>query len=373
MFAISIEEGVNDLTKTNNTEFAHYKKLFVVLISTLLILTILFLLVKLSPVLGSFFFFLKSLLLPFFIALIISYLLHPIVSLLHRKGVPRSFAVLLIYILFFGSMTIIAMNAFPLLVKQIKDFAEHIPDILSKFNGWMDGIRHDHSNPIPDSFQDGIDATLEGLEKNIAAGFSNIMGWIGNTIGIIVTIALVPFVSFYILKDYQLLEKTVITFVPKKKRKEVIRLVRDIDDALGNYIRGQLIVCAVVGILAYIGYLIIGLPYALLLASIVAITNIIPYLGPFIGATPAIIVGLSISWKMSISVLVVNLIIQILEGNVVSPQIVGRTLHIHPLFIILSLLVGGEIGGIVGLILAVPIFAILKVVIQHIGLYYLKR
>lgn len=129
----------------------------------------------------------------------------------------------------------------------------------------------------------------------------------------------------------------------------------------------------IIGTLAYIGYLIVGLPYAIVLALIVGITNIIPYLGPYIGAFPALIVALSISWKMALSVVVVNIIVQIFEGNVVSPQVVGRKLHIHPLFIIISLLIGGKLAGILGLILAVPVFAVLKVIVHHIVLYYTSR
>ncbi|OEF98934.1 AI-2E family transporter [Vulcanibacillus modesticaldus] len=350
-----------------------YKKVFVFLSLILLILTILFLLVKLGEVIGFFIVFLKTLLLPFFIAIIISYLLHPIVTMLHNKGIPRSLAVLIIYFIFFGSLAIISFNIFPLLVAQIKDLGEQLPDIIGKLDRWLDGIRHDHLNPLPDSFQEGIDNSLENLEKRISESFSNITTWISNTIEVIITIFLVPFVAFYILKDYQILEKTIITLVPKRKRKEMIRLARDIDDALGNYIRGQLIVCMIIGVLAYIGYLFVGLPYALLLALIVGITNIIPYLGPFIGATPAVLVALSVSWQLAIKIVIVNLIVQIIEGNVVSPQVVGRRLHIHPLFIILSLLIGGQLAGIAGLILAVPVFAIIKVIIQHIGIYYLNR
>jgi len=347
-----------------------YKNVFVFLMLSLLSLTVFFLLVKLSPIFGYFFLFLKNLLLPFFIALVISYLLHPIVTSLHNRGVPRSIAVLLIYILFFGSLSIILINAFPMLITEIRDFAEHLPNMFHKLEAWFDTIRHDFRHPIPDSFQDGIDNTLENLEETISKGFTNIITWVSSTLEILFTIILVPFVAFYILKDYKLIEKTVITFVPKKRRKEMIRILKDIDEALGNYIRGQLIVCTVVGVLAYIGYLVIGLPYALLLASIVAITNIIPYFGPIIGAAPAVIVGVSVSWKLGLSAFAVNMIIQALEGNVLSPQIVGKTLHIHPLFIILSLLVGGELAGIVGLILAVPTFAIVKVIVQHIALYY---
>lgn len=357
----------------NNFEQIPYKKILVYLFIIVLTLTILFLIVKLSSLFGYIILFIKSIFLPFFIALIVSYLLHPIVSILHDKGIPRSIAVLIIYVIFFGSIAIILINAFPVLVKQLKEFAQQMPDIFERFQKWQDGVRHDHSNPLPDTFQDGIDATLENIEEKIAKGFVNIIEWVTGTIGVIFTVVLVPFVTFYMLKDYKLLEKTIMTFVPKKSRKEMIRLARDIDEALGNYIRGQLLVCSIVGVLAYVGYLLIGLPYSLLLALIVAITNIIPYLGPFIGAAPAFIVGLSISWKMAVSVLAVNLLIQMLEGNIISPQIVGRKLNIHPLFIILALLVGGETAGIVGLILAVPIFAILKVIIQHIGLYYFRR
>src|SRR5690606_11755099 len=151
------------------------------------------------------------------------------------------------------------------------------------------------------------------------------------------------------------------------------RMLLDIDRALGQYIRGQLIVAVIVGALAYLGYWLIGMPYALLLAGIVSIFNIVPYIGPFFGAAPAILMAATVSWKMVLYVVIVNTIVQILEGNVVSPQVVGRTLHMHPLSIILALLIGGELAGIVGLILAVPCLAVLKVILQHVRQYYLRR
>ncbi len=351
-----------------------YVKLFIFLVLTILILIALFLLVKLGFILEYIFIFIKSIFLPFFIALIISYLLNPLVTMLNGNNrIPRSLAVLLIYIVFFGSLTIISINAMPKLVSEIKELSEYIPNMIEKLDNWLENVRHNPSHPLPDTFQGSIDSTIENLEAKMTKGFSNITDWIGNTINVFLTIVLVPFVAFYMLKDYQILEKTIITFVPRKNRKKIIRVARDIDEALGNYIRGQLIVCAIIGVLAYIGYLIIKLPYALVLASIVAITNIIPYIGPFIGATPALLVGISISWRMALSVFVVNIIIQLIEGNVVSPQIVGRKLHMHPLFIIIALLIGGKVAGIIGLILAVPVFAILRVILQHISIYYLDR
>ncbi len=130
--------------------------------------------------------------------------------------------------------------------------------------------------------------------------------------------------------------------MPKGHRKHTIRILLDIDKALGNYIRGQFLVCLIIGLIAYIGYWLIGIPYPLLLASVVAVTNIIPYIGPFIGAAPALVVASTVSVKMVLYVLLVNTACQILEGNVISPQVVGRSLNLHPLMIIFALLAGGR-------------------------------
>jgi len=351
-----------------------YMKLFIFLILTILFLIAILLIAKLGFILDYILIFLKSIFLPFIIALVIAYLLNPLVTKLNGNNrIPRSIAVLLIYIIFFGSITIIMINAMPKLTTEVKELIEYFPNMFEKFNNWLVDIRNNRSNQLPSAFQDSINLAINNIETKITKGFSEITLYIGNTINILITIVLVPFITFYLLVDYQVLEKTIITFVPKKERKKFIRIARDIDEALGNYIRGQLIVCLIIGILAYIGYLIIKLPYALVFAVIVAITNVIPYLGAYIGATPAILVGLSISWHMGASVFIVNMIIQLIEGNVISPQIVGKKLHMHPLFIIIALMIGGKLAGIIGLILAVPIFAILRVIIQHLSTYYLER
>ena len=124
------------------------------------------------------------------------------------------------------------------------------------------------------------------------------------------------------LKDIQSIERTLLTLLPKKQRKPILRLLRDVDDALGNYISGQFLVCVVVGVLAYIGYLIVGLPYALLMAALVAVFNVIPYLGPIFGLIQPLFVALTVSPKTAVGVVIVNLFVQMLEGNVISRQTV---------------------------------------------------
>lgn len=331
----------------------------------LVLLGILFLLVQIQPLLRGIFFFIKAVLGPFLVALIISYLLNPIVNILAGKGFPRSFSVLLIYSLFIVTITVIIINLVPLFNLQLKELSEHFPEWNRQVQSWIEQYNHSKDS-LPESVRQGIEKSLDRLENFVTDGVGNIMASLGTTVNQLFLIVIVPFLAFYMLKDVDVIEKTLITLLPVRRRKKVLHLFRDVDDALGNYIRGQLLVCGVVGLMAYIGYLIIELPYAMLLAAVVGIFNVIPYLGPFFGVIPAIFVALTVSKEMVLAVIIVNLVIQVLEGNVLSPQIVGRSLHLHPLFIIFALLVGGELGGILGLILAVPLFAVGKVVLEHV-------
>lgn len=346
-------------------------KWFVGLVYLLLVLASLYMLLQIKPIMFSVFTFIKAIVTPFFIAVIISYILNPIVNILNQRKVPRTIAVLLIYSVFLSSLTVIIMNMTPMFVSQIAELNEHMPQMAMRAQSLVDGFNQNQL--LPDSVRNGFNHSLTKLENSISMAISNYMNQIGNTINMLFIAFIVPFVAFYILKDFQIIEKTALAIVPREHRKRTIKLLIDIDTALGNYIRGQLLVCLIIGALAYLGYWLIGMQYALLLASVVAVFNIIPYLGPFFGAAPAIIMASTISLKMMLFVAIVNLSVQILEGNVISPQVVGRTLHMHPLFIIFALLVGGEVAGIVGLILAVPFFAVMKVIIQHVFLHYVHK
>jgi predicted PurR-regulated permease PerM len=331
----------------------------------LVILGILFMLYQINPWLQVVFEFLRAVLGPFFIAMIISYLLHPIVNLLSHKGLPRSLSVLLIYSLFIASLAILTINMVPILEEQLQELSEHLPQWNQRIQGMLKEY-NDHSKEIlPSGVRQGLEKSLGRMEEKLSSYVEKMMSGLGATLNQLFLLFITPFLAFYMLKDIHSIERSFFALFPKQRRREFARLVHDMDEALGNYVRGQFLVCMVIGVLAYIGYLIVGVPYALLLAGLVAVFNIIPYLGPIFGAIPAIFVSLIHSPRMLMGVILVNLAVQVLEGNVISPQIVGRTLHLHPLAIIFALLVGGELGGVWGLILAVPIFAMGKVVLEH--------
>lgn len=346
-------------------------RLFIVLIYTILILVTLFLLVLVRPMLLSVYEFLKAVLAPFLVAMIISYMLNPIVNLLHGRKVPRTAAVLLIYAVFISVCVVILMNLIPMFMNQVEELSEHMPELTVRAQSMVDHFNN--NNVLPSSVRDGINRSLSSLEKQVEQRIADFLNNIGAVVNVLFIAMIVPFLAFYMMKDMDVFERAALQYVPRSRRRHAVRLLKDIDAALGSYIRGQLIVSLCVGVLAYIGYLIIGMPYPLLMAGFVSLFDIIPYLGPFFGALPALLMATTISWKMVLMVIIVNMICQNLESNVISPQVVGRSMKIHPLTIILVLLIGGQLAGVIGMILAVPFYAAIKVIVQHVSAYYIHR
>ncbi|RKD24663.1 hypothetical protein BEP19_05825 [Ammoniphilus oxalaticus] len=339
-------------------------KILFALVAILLAVCSLYLIIDLSPRLNWFWRILKALIFPLFISIVIAYLLNPIVHALHRRQVPRGIAVLTIYFTFLLISIVFLMKVIPASIIQFKDFGEHLPDLIRTYQGWLDEI-HEHKYDLPDSLRLSIDHALITMEQKTSLFFSSVLNGAGELLSKMIGFLVIPFLVFYLLKDMKVIQKGILLLIPRSHRKEFGKVIAEVDDALGNYVAGQLIVAFVIGGLAYLGYWILGMPYAIILAFIIMVTNIIPYFGPLIGAIPSIFVALTISVKMTIWVLVINLIIQIVEGNILSPLIMGKKLRLHPILIILALLVGGEVGGLVGLIFAVPIVAVSRVVFNH--------
>jgi predicted PurR-regulated permease PerM len=305
-----------------------------------------------------------SILTPFIVAAFITYLLHPVVEKLHETGLHRGIAIVIIYFLFFGGIGFALYKAIPAIIKQLKDLVEHAPEVAEQYRIWIDQIQS-RTNAWPNGFQEKIDSTIIAVENTLDRILSKTLNFLVNIANSLVTIAIIPFIAFYMLKDYGAMKKAVWYLTPRKWRKQGILFLRDVDKSLGGYIRGQLLVCTIIGSIAALLFWIAGIKYPLLLGFIVGITNVIPYFGPIIGAVPAVIIAFTMSVKMAVIAIIIVFSLQFLEGNILSPLIVGKSLHMHPLLIMFALLSGGEIGGIAGLILAVPVFAVLKVAIVH--------
>ncbi|MCL6570629.1 MAG: AI-2E family transporter [Bacillus sp. (in: Bacteria)] len=302
--------------------------------------------------------------LPFFIAAFITYLLHPIVEKLHEKGLHRGLAILCIYLLFFGGIGFSLYKGIPAIIAQLKDLSESAPIFAEQYRGRLTQLQA-QTKAWPDGLQTGINDGIDTFEKKLDSLLTMIVNMSIHFLNSALIMMLIPFIAFYMLKDFPLIKRAVWYMAPKKWRKRGTLFLKDVDESLGNYIRGQLLVCIIIGNVSALMFWIFHLKYPLLLGLIVGVTNVIPYFGPIIGAVPAVIIAATMSVKLVLITLVIVFGLQFLEGNILSPLIVGKSLHMHPLVIMLALTTGGEIGGILGLILAVPVLVVLKVGIIH--------
>lgn len=306
----------------------------------------------------------KLILVPFLTAYFIAYLLHPLVEKLHQKGMPRILAILLIYVLFFGGIGYGIYKGIPVAVSQLKDMNENFPQFMDMYEGWTNQVEAKTAN-FPEFINDKLREAFLGVEGKLQSLLNKMMSTARSILDSLLIIVLIPFIVFYILKDYGELYRIFWKLVPSKWRPEGQKLLDDIDKSLGSYIRGQLFVCAVLAGFAALAFWIIGMKYPLLLGILIGVTDIIPYFGPILGAIPTFIVATTISVNMVVKAAVALAILQFVESNILSPYIVGKSLRMHPVVIMFALLIGGEIGGLAGLLLAVPVLAVLRTVIIH--------
>ncbi len=308
---------------------------------------------------------------PFVIAAFITYLLHPLVQRLADGGLHKGIAVFIIYLFFFGGLGFALYKGIPAFIEQLKDLSENAPEFANQYRDWISYIEKKTAK-WPEGLQTRIDDGILALESYLDGLLSKSVNILISILNYSLIIALIPFISFYMLKDFDLMKRTGWYLTPRRWRKEGILFLQDADKSLGGYIRGQLFVCALIGSISALLFWLFGMKYPLLLGLIIGLTNVIPYFGPFFGAIPAVIIAATISLKMVVISVVIILVLQFIEGNILSPFIVGKSLDMHPLVIIFALLAGGEAGGVLGLVIAVPVLAIVKVSLVHARVHFLK-
>lgn len=308
---------------------------------------------------------------PVILAFIAYYLLNPIVNLLERIHIKRIWGIIIIILGLGGLLTGIVLLSAPAIERQINDLITHFPAYIQEtsdnFKSTIDGS---FLGTYYDEAYDWVTSTLSDLPSVIGNYFGDAYEGVKNVastvIHVFVAIFTFPFILFFLLKDNTRFKEYCIRLLPPRFRPGVNQVLNNMDMQVGSYIRGQIIVAMCIGILLFIGYLIIGLDYALTLAIIAAVTSVVPYLGPMIAISPAVIIAIVHSPFMLLKLAIVWAAVQFLEGNFISPNVMGKTMQIHPLTIILVLLIAGNLFGLVGIILAIPGYAILKVIVVHL-------
>ena len=320
----------------------------------------------------------EVIILPGVLGVILFYLLRPPLKLLVRWKVPRGLAILILYIVAIALITLLVVLVFPFLRDQFTNLVQEFPVVLmslandllvflnnSQFNEYFEKINFDYNKLLTDftgSFIETVKDTLTSVASGVASG---ITGLVSTITGIVLSLVIVPFITFYLLYEGEKMPRFILRLFPPRMRLRMGEVLHDMDKQISSYIQGQILVSFCIGVMMTIGFLIIKMPYALLLGFLAMITSVVPYLGPAIAATPAAIIAIVNSPWLLVKLIIVWTIVQLIEGKFISPQIMGKSLSIHPITIIFVLLTSGSLFGVAGVVLGLPGYALIKVLITH--------
>ena len=306
----------------------------------------------------------------------IALLLDPIVSFFEKKRISRAISIVTIGVVIFGGSFLIFLLAVPVLISQYQGLILHFPEYLNsaviRINEVMSSISESSYRLDADYLiklaRDHISALgVEQLKSVASAALSTMLQGYSLVLTFI-NLCLLPFFVFYITRDIRIIHKFFAGFMSKKIRLQVMQTSEEILSHIYAFFKGQITVCIILAALYVICFSIIGLPRAFIVGAITGLGNLVPYLGVALGLLLATILSLVQDASIS-NLLIVYLVfiaLNFLEGSFLTPRIVGKSIGIHPLAVMLALIVGGQLGGLIGLVLAIPSAAAVRVLLQRI-------
>lgn len=350
-------------------------KFVTVLLITLLILLIVLVFSKISYLLGPIGSFFSVIGFPLVMAGIFFYMLNPFVTLLEKRGIKRFVGIWIAFVL----VLLMMIWGFAILIPIIRDqtigIVREFPTYWQAIESmtielinydWFTSLQEQISEINADIFNT-VSEKLNEVLSNTVSGLGSVVGLLTNGFVGIVTM---PIILYYLLKEGDKLPLTFLQLFPTNLRESIGDLLKKVNTQISQYVRGQITVAFFVGLMFVIGYAIIGMKFGIVLGIFAGFLNIIPYMGSFIAMVPAVIVAIVDSPLMLAKVLLVFSIEQFIEGRVISPQILGSNLEVHPVTIIFVLLTAGKLFGLTGFILGIPGYAVLKVLFMHIFEWY---
>ncbi|WP_057802661.1 AI-2E family transporter [Pediococcus stilesii] len=372
----------------NRTRGQHLKNWFtklvldnrpvVSLIIILLVLMILYMFSKVTWIFSPLKDFFDIVGFPIILAGVLYYLLNPLVDKLEKRyQLKRVVSITIIFV-------VIAILIVAGIVSVIPTIREQLTALIHNWPNYWDTVVDKIDIILKDPRFDDVKKQIDGIGSNTIQSWTkratdvanNTVTSLGSVLGVItkifIGIVTMPFILFYLLKDGHDLPQFIAKAVPIKRRPGFIQILSEINTQLSQYIRGQLIVAFFVALMFFVGYLVIGLKFALTLGIAAGFLNLIPYLGSFLAMVPSIVIGAFVSPTMLLKVLIVFVIEQTIEGRFVSPLVLGSNLDIHPVTILVVLLASGQMFGLFGVIFGIPAYAVLKVLFIH-GFQILKR
>ena len=312
---------------------------------------------------------LKWLFIYFSFALMLAYFFDPLYRYLLQKKIPKVLAILIVFGIIIALLILTIFFLIPSLINQLNILYKEIPNFIENYQNLILSIKPQLSKFInPADVEILLKENLSGLQKSILGFSQSIIIYLSNivssiTFGIVIT----PLILFYLMRDMFLFKENLYIFVSKKNKKKLKEVLEEIDDIVSGFIRGRIIVCFIVGTLIGIGLYFLNLKFALIIGIVSGVLNFVPYLGPIVGVVLTLIFALGSPWWTLLMIVILFVFVNQLEAIYLNPSILGKGLGLHPLTVILSMLICGQLLGILGVLVAVPLAAILKVLaVRHL-------
>jgi len=303
-----------------------------------------------------------------FFAIIISYILVPISEWLERF-MPRNVAIIVLFGGLFLLLVAIGFLVVPPFIRQVVSLSQYIPEYAYQLKQLAAGFQSRlKSMGLPYGVQQTMEETIESIQRRLIEITRNTLERFMDGASGIPELFMIPVLSFYFLKDRKYFKRLMVSIIPIRYRKGIMCTFSEVHYILNRFIRSQIIISLVIGVFTTLGFLVVGIPYALILGIVAGIFEIIPYFGPWLGAVPAVVITALNAPSKIVWAIVVMVAVQQLEGSFITPKIMGDHVGLHPVYIILSLWIGGMFFGITGMLLAVPVVLIIRVIVKNIYL-----
>lgn len=307
---------------------------------------------------------------PLLIAATIVFLLHPVVTRLESRGLPRTAAAALTYLAVVLGFGVVGLALSPLVGGQVDQLRDEFPQIRHEVEDFVNDKSAQSELddwPIKIPRWEKLLDELSPPERDLRDQVDQLREVGGTVLHIGLVLGLSPIIAFYLLVDLPRTTQVINGLIPPSLRDEVTYVGRKLNHALGAYFRGQLAVALIVGVLCSIGLWIIGLKFAFIIGMIAGLFNIVPLIGPWIGGVPGVIIALTTGSPIkALLVVAVMAGVQQIDNHFITPQVMQRAVALHPSAVMLALLAGGAVGGFVGLLVAVPVTAALRIVGSHV-------
>ncbi|HHV77935.1 MAG TPA: AI-2E family transporter [Syntrophothermus lipocalidus] len=306
-----------------------------------------------------FLYLVRQVMTPFAVAVVLAYLVFPVVHRIERIGIGRSYAILLVYLGAAAVAGAVFYYAVPAMVREVGAVGALIPHYVGQAEQMAHRVENMAFNA--DSIDQMVDEAVERGRSYLYGLFRRFLEAIFNFAHSILSIIFAPILAFYLTKDWEKIRDGFLDILPVSARQDTIKLGRDIDGVLKEFIKGHLLVAVLVGSMTGLGAALLKVKFALLIGMICAVAELFPYFGPILGAIPSVGLAYAQSPRLAAYVALIILVVQQVEASILSPRILGGKVGLHPLVVVFALLAGGELYGIWGMLLAVPVAAVIKI------------